>query len=88
MTNNEAYNKLVGRRCSHQGALHALIYAYQAQHIGSWRALIVTDSFAFQFGGSEAAKELIMAIFRDANIDPMTIVFPEPLSGQSPFSNN
>ncbi|MGI4790361.1 MAG: hypothetical protein ACRYFS_16100 [Janthinobacterium lividum] len=88
MTNDEAYAKLINRKCSSLGAVRALNYAYQAQFVGSWRALIVSDRFAFGFGGSEAAKELTMDMFRDAGIDPMTITFPEPLEGPSPFSTN
>jgi len=88
MTNDEAYTKLINRKCSHEGALRALTYAYQAQYVGSWRALVVNDAFAFGFGGSEAAKELTMDLFRDAGIDPMVVTFPEPLAGQSPFSTN
>ena len=88
MTNNEAYKQLISRICSHEGALRALTYAYQAQYVGNWRTLIVTDRFAVGFGGSEAAKELTMDLFRDAGIDPMEITFPEPLAGQSPFSTN
>jgi len=78
MTDDEAYTKLISRRCSREGALRALTYAYQAQHAGSWRALIVNDGFAFGFGGSEAAKELTSALLRDAGIDPMAVTFAEP----------
>jgi len=81
MTNDEAYTKLISRKCSREGAFRALTYAYQAQVVCSWRALIISDGFAFGFGGSEAAKELTMNLFRDAGIDPMAITFPKPAGG-------
>ena len=88
MTGDEAYAKLISRRCSHEGALRALTYAFNAQRAGSWRALVVRDRFASDFGGSEAAKELTLALLKDAGIDPMTVTFAEALTGQSPFSTN
>lgn len=88
MTDDEAYMKLINRRCSRKGALRTLTYAFQAQQASSWRALVVNDGFASGFGGSEAAKELTLALLKDAGIDPMAVTFAEALTGQSPFSTN
>lgn len=88
MTNDQAYAKLIERKCTREGALRLLIYAYQAQYIGSWKAMVVNDSQSLTFGGSEAAKEMAMDVFRDAGIDPMAVSFPERVVGKSPYSRN
>ena len=88
MTNDEAFARLRGRGVSSEGALRVLNYAYQAQYVGGWDKLMVTDQTYPMNGGSEGAKGHAMDIFRDAGIDPMTISFPEKISGKAPFGVN
>lgn len=88
MTNDEAYTKLIERKCTRNGALRLLAYAYQAQYVGSWKALVVNDAQSLTYGGSEAAKDMAMDVFRDAGIDPMTVTFPKQVEVKSPHSRN
>lgn len=83
MTNEVAYRRLLERRCSQEGAIRLLTYAYHAQIVGGWQRLFINSP-----QGSEGIKYLAMEVFRDADIDPMAITFPQRLTGKPPFGAN